>query len=135
MTQYLKTVVTAVIAVSVITSLLPKDGFSKYINLLSSIIILAVLCIPILEFQPQITGFDVQELEIESNTYLQDEFARQLAEKIKAELKAKTNLNFQVEIYATTEEIHEIKIGPFSPEYAKIVADYVGIEEGKVREK
>ena len=54
MTHYLKTIVTVVVGVSAIMVLLPKDGFSKYVNLLSGILVMAVVIMPVFNFEFEI---------------------------------------------------------------------------------
>lgn len=135
MTEYLKTVVTAVVAVSVITTLLPKDGFSKYVNLLASILVMTVVITPIFKTSPEITELDTESLQLEEIDYISAEFRKNLAEKIKSELHSKTNTEFIVEVDATTEEIKSVKISPYSQEYAKIAAQFTGVGEDKVIKK
>ena len=50
MSEYIKTVVKAVIAVGIVTSLFSENKLSKYINLISGIVVMAVLILPVLEF-------------------------------------------------------------------------------------
>lgn len=135
MTEYLKTVVTAVVAVSVITTLLPKDGFSKYVNLLASILVMTVVIAPIFKISPEIAELDTESLQIEKTDYISEEFEKNLAEKIKSELRAKTNTEVTVEVDATYEEIRSVKIFPYSQEYAEITAQFTGVGEDKVIEK
>ncbi len=132
MSDYLKTVVTAVVAVSVITSLIPKDGFSKYINLLASIIVMAVVITPVFKFTPQMAEFNPEELELQHADFVADEFEKNLAEKIKTELYARTGTDFVVEVQATTDEIKSVRISPYSREYAHIVEEFIGVGEDRV---
>ncbi len=132
MSDYLKTVVTAVVAVSVITSLIPKDGFSKYINLLASIIVMAVVITPMFKFTPQMTEFNPEELELQQADFVADEFEKNLAEKIRAELYVRTGTDFVVEVQATTDEIKSVRISPYSREYAHIVEEFIGVGEDRV---
>lgn len=136
MTQYLKTVVTAVVAVSVITTLLPKDGFSKYVNLLASILVMTVVISPVFKWTPEITNADVITMNIESpDYYLETEFQKNLAEKIKHELKNRTGKEFIVEVDATTDEIKTVKISPYNDAYAHIVTEFLSVGKDKVIEK
>ncbi len=132
MSDYLKTVVIAVVAVSVITSLIPKDGFSKYINLLASIIVMAVVVTPVFEFTPKMAELNPEELQLQHSDYVADEFEKKLAEKIKSELYTKTGKNFTVEVEATTDEIKSVRILPYNSEYARIVEEFIGVGEDRV---
>ncbi len=132
MTQYLKTVITAVVSVSVLTTLLPKDGFSKYVNILASILVMTVVIAPVFKLSPELRQLDTEELKIVKTDYVSAEFEKNLEEKIKTEMKSKTNIEFTVEVDATTEEIKSIKIFPYSQEYAKALAQFTGVGEDKV---
>lgn len=135
MTQYLKEVVTSVVVVSVITTILPKDGFSKYVSLIASLLVMAIVITPVFNISSEIIEPDIETLQIENADYVSLEFKKNLAEKIKTELSSKTNKEFLVEVDATYEEIMSIRIFPYNQEYSKIVAEYAGIGEDKVKEK
>lgn len=136
MTQYLKTVVTAVVAVSVITTLLPKDGFSKYVNLLASILVMTVVISPVFKWSPEITNTDIITLDMESaEYYVETEFQINLAEKIKQELQDKTGKEFLVEVDATIDEIKTVKISPYNDVYARIVMEFLSVGKDQVIEK
>lgn len=132
MTHYLKTIVTVVVGVSAIMTLLPKDGFSKYVNLLSGILVMAVVIMPVFNLEFEIEEFDTEAMEYIDTDYVAEEFRKNLAEKIKTELRTKTGIEFFVEVYATTEEIEYIKISPYNEEYAQIAAQFTGVGEDKV---
>ncbi|MBQ3181157.1 MAG: stage III sporulation protein AF, partial [Clostridia bacterium] len=119
MGQYLKTVVSAVLAVGIISVLLPRDSFSKYVNLLAGIIVMAVIISPIMSMRDKKIEFghiDVEELEFNTNSYIMEEYEKELAQNIKEMLKTKTNINFSVSVRAEknddTIEIKEIEISP-----------------------
>jgi stage III sporulation protein AF len=136
MTQYLKTVVTAVVAVSVITTLLPKDGFSKYVNLLTSILVMTIVISPVLKWTPEISNADIITMDIESqDDYVETEFKKNLAEKIKQELRDKTGKEFIVEVDATTEEIKTVKISPYNDVYVRVVTEFLSVGKDKVIEQ
>lgn len=136
MTQYLKTVVTAVVAVSVITNLLPKDGFSKYVNLLASILVITVVITPMFKWSPDITNTDIITMNTESpDYYVETEFQKNLAKKIRQELQDKTGKEFIVEVDATTDEIKTVKISPYNDAYAHIVTEFLSVGKDKVIEK
>lgn len=136
MTQYLKTVVTTVVAVSVITTLLPKDGFSKYVNLLASILVMTIIISPVFKWTPEITNTDIITLDMESaEYYVETEFQKNLAEKIKQELKNKTGKEFIVEVDATTNEIKTVKISPYNDVHASIVMEFLSVGKEQVIEK
>lgn len=143
MGEYLKTVVAAVLAVSMISMLFPKGGFGQFANLLTGIIVLAVIFAPLLNLDkkllPDIDTIDVEELELASNSYLMEEFEKELAEKTAAELKKKTKVDFSVAVRASDEgetvEIHEVELWPYSQEYVNIVSEYLGVGEDRVTQK
>lgn len=132
MREYVKVVISAVIAVGIITSLFSKTVFSKYINLISSIIVMAVLIFPVLKISPQPLEFSATELDVQKNNYLEDEFEKNLEEKIKEQLKVKTTRDIEVKVEASIEDevkIEEIRITPFQEEYAKIIREYLNTGE------
>ena len=142
MGQYLKTVVSAVLAVGIISVLLPRDSFSKYVNLLAGIIVMAVIISPIMSMRDKKIEFghiDVEELEFNTNSYIMEEYEKELAQNIKEMLKTKTNINFSVSVRAEknddTIEIKEIEISPYKPEYTALIRDYLGISEGRITQK
>ncbi len=135
MSEYLKTVVTVVVGVSAIMVFLPKDAFSKYVNLLAGILVMAVIIMPVFNLEFEIEEFDTEILEYSDTDYVAEEFEKNLAEKIKTELRDKTGVEFFVEVWATTDEIKDIKISPYNREYAQIAARFTGVGEDKVMEK
>lgn len=141
MGEYLKTIVSSVVAVSILSAILPKDGFFKYTNLLSGLIVMAIIISPVLKSNDDFlkTDFDVERIEIETNTYLMEEYEKELSENIKNMLKEKTNINFKVLVFAEktndTIEIKEIKISPYATSYSDAVAEYLGIDSRRITEK
>jgi len=142
MVSYIKTVIGAVLAVGAINSIFTNNPFGKYINFLSSVIVMTVLISPILNGGDEIkinTNIDTEILETKSTSYIMDEFENNLSQKIEEEMKRQTGSNFFVAVQAVekenTVEIKEIEISPYSEEYAKAVSEYTGIKEGSVTEK
>lgn len=140
MSEYLKTVVSVVIAVSLLSTILPQNSFGKYGNLLTSIIVMAVLCAPFINTRNNIElDFLPTQLEFSKNSYIMQEFEKELAKKIEGELENTTNLDFSVTVRAEKNEdiieIKEIEISPFSNEYAAIVSEYLGIGEERITQK
>ncbi len=141
MGEYLKTILTAVFCVGLISILYPKDTISKYIGILSGIIVMTVLVLPIINAGNEIDfdALDIEALELNTNSYLMEEFEKELAENIKKKLKDDTGINFSVVVCADKlDEIIEIKnieIAPYSEEYAGIVSEYLGIDRGRVVQK
>lgn len=140
MSEYLKTVVSVVIAVSLLSTILPQNSFGKYGNLLTSIIVMAVLCAPFMDTRNNIElDFLPTQLEFSKNSYIMQEFEKELAKKIEGELENTTNLDFSVTVRAEKNEdiieIKEIEISPFSNEYAAIVSEYLGIGEERITQK
>ncbi len=142
MGEYIKTVVSAVLAVGIISVLLPRGGFSEYVNLLSGIIVMAVIVSPIISVRDkkfELSHIDVEELEFSTNSYIMEEYEKELSKNIKEMLKAKTNIDFSVSVRADKKEdvieIKEIEIAPYSAEYIALICDYSGIDEGRITQK
>lgn len=142
MGEYLKTIVSSVLAVGLISAILPAGGFSKYVNLLSGIIVMAVIVSPIINSQNKGYSFDeidLKTLEINTNSYIMEEYEKELALNIKSMLKDKTNTEFSVTVYADkNEEIVEIKrieISPYTSECSALICNYLGIDEGRITQK
>ena len=139
MGEYLKTVVSAVFAVGIITALLPKDGFSKYVNLLAGIIVMAVIISPILSVRNKSIEFekiDTKSLDFNTNSYIMEEYEKELAKNIENMLTQKTKVGFSVLVFVDKDEdiieIQKIEITPYTKEYALLVSDYIGIDEGRI---
>ena len=131
MSEYLKTVVASVFAVGLISVLFPKDNFGKYTGILAGIIVMSILLLPL---------FNIGEtLEFNTNSYIMDEFEKELSENIKQKLKNDTDIDFSVTVYAEKKdeiiEINQIEIAPYSKEYALIVSEYLGVDEGRIVQK
>ena len=140
MSEYVKTVVSVVIAVSLLSVILPQNSFGKYGNLLTSIIVMAVLCAPFVNTRNNIElDFLPTQLEFSKNSYIMQEFEKELAKKIESELEGKTSLDFSVMVRAEKNEdiieINEIEISPFSNEYARIVSEYTNVGEDRITQK
>lgn len=141
MSQYLKTVITSVLAISTLSVFLPKDSFGKYANLLSGIIVMSILLIPVLNTDDEIflEVPRIEEMETYENRYLMDEFEKELSQRIEKNLCDTTGIQFSVTVYAASDgetlEINEVEMTPFSEEYAAMVAEYLAIEEEKITQK
>lgn len=138
MSEYLKTVITSVFAISTLSVFFPKDSFGKYANLLSGIIVMSILLIPVLNTDDVILQElpGMEEIEVNENRYLMDEFEKELSKRVERKLKDTTGRQFSVTAYASydgeTVEIEGVEIEPFSKEYAAVVSDYLAIEEEKI---
>lgn len=142
MSEYIKTVIITVLSVSVISCLFPKNSFGKFANIIASIIVMAVLLMPVAKLGGGNFNFDTLPEDLPTNSeniYLKSEFEQELAHKLKQELYEKTGKEFSVEIKASvTQEsvsIEKAKIFPYTTEYAEICASYLGIEEDRVVQK
>ena len=143
MGNYLKVVIAMVLAVSLISVIFPKNSFGKYADMLSSIIIMTILASPLLNIGDK-TGINFEILELENlefnkNSYIMGELEKELADRVSVMLKEKTGKNFSVSVKAENQNetiyIEEVEISPFSTEYVYFVAEYLGIEEGKIVQK
>ena len=142
MGEYLKTVVSSVLAVGLISALLPESSFSKYVNILSGVIVMAVIVSPVINSQNQayrLAEIDVKTLELNTKSYIMEEYEKELAQNIKSMLKDKTNTEFSVTVYADkkedTIEIEGIEISPYTSEGNRLICDYLGIDEGRITQK
>ena len=143
MSEYLKTVVIAVVAVSVISVLFSKDSFGKYADLLAGIVVMTVVVAPIFnigkEMETNFDSIDIKQIEPVATSYLMDEFEKELAAKTCEEIKKRTNTEVLVTVYARQTEdtvaINEVEISPYSGECVQIVCEFLGIEEEKVTKK
>lgn len=132
MSDYITTVVKAVISVGIITSLFSENSLSKYINLISRIVVMAVVILPVADLSFEPAELSYTELDIQKNAYLKDEFEKNLAEKIKEKIKLETNQEIEVHVEATTEDevkIEKISIKPYKEEYTKIIKEYLNTGE------
>lgn len=142
MSEYLKTIVITALVVGMVSTLLPKDSFGKYVNLLAGIIVIAVVISPILDMQNKDIDFsriDVYELELSTSSYIMEEYEKELAKKISDFIKEKKNTELSVLVRADKKdniiEIKEIEIAPYNADYAFLISDYLGIDEGRITQK
>lgn len=142
MGEYLKTVVSCVLAVGIITTLLPRGSFSKYANLLSGIIVMAVVISPFISgggIDFEFEDINIEELEINTNSYIMEEYEKELAKNITKMLKEKTDIDFLVTVRAEKSneviEIKEIEITPYTSKYSALISDFLGIDEGRISQK
>lgn len=142
MGEYLKTIVSSVLAVGIISALLPRNEFSKYVNLLSGIIVMTLIVSPIISTGNKNMEFDrldIEKLEFDTNSYIMEEYEKKLSQNIKNMLKEKTDIDFSVTVIADKNdnviEINEIQIAPYSSQYALLISDFLGINEGRISQK
>ena len=142
MGEYLKTIVSSVLAVGTISALLPRNEFSKYVNLLSGIIVMTVIVSPIISVGDKNIEFDrldIEKLEFNTNSYIMEEYEKELSQNIKSMLKEKTDIDFSVAVIADKNddiiEIKEIQIAPYSSQYAVLISEFLGIDEGRISQK
>lgn len=145
MTGYLKMVIAAVICVSLICGVLPKEGAGKYAWFAAGLIIIAIVVSPLFqlagEWNPGLSAVETQELELAGESYLMDEFEKTLAQRVKEKLLDDTGMDFEVTVFGKTDNegnvagIETVEIAPYSAQYARIVADYIGIAQDRVVEQ
>lgn len=142
MSEYLKTIVASVFAVGIISVLFSKDGFGKYVGVLSSIIVITIIASPIINNSQKNLDFealDIEELEFNTNSYIMEEFEKELSEKVSDKLKSATGIEFSVTVYANKVdeivEIEKIEIAPYSKEYVTIVSEYLEVDERRIVQK
>ena len=140
MSEYIKTIILTVLAVSVVSYLLPKNSFGKFGNVIASIIVVTVILMPVKSSEKMFSKkLDTEKLSKLENTYLESQFEEDLDKKLCQELKEKTGKEFSsdVEVSIVGEEISidRISIFPYTKEYAEIASSYLGTEEDKIFQK
>lgn len=145
MADYLKMVIAAVICVSLICGILPREGAGKYAGFAAGLIVIAIVVSPLFKLSGslnlQLSDIETQELSVKGASYLMDEFEKTLSVRIAEKLKTETGRSFQVTVEGKTDETGEITgvarvgLSPYSADFAKIVAEYIDISQDKVVEQ
>lgn len=138
MNEYIRTIINVVIAVGITTSLFSQNSLSKYINLISGIVVMAVIIMPFSDISTELEKISVEELNIPQNTYLKDELEKNLEEKIHEKLKQETSQEVEVEVIVDMEnevKIEKISIKPYKEEYLNIINQYLNTAENEVQTK
>ncbi|HBL81840.1 MAG TPA: hypothetical protein DD391_04470 [Clostridiales bacterium] len=145
MADYLKMVIAAVICVSLVCGILPRDGAGKYAGFAAGLIVIAIVVSPLFKLSGtlnlQLSDIETQELSVKGASYLMDEFEKTLSVRIAEKLKTETGRSFQVTVEGKTDETGEITgvarvgLSPYSADFAKIVAEYIDISQDKVVEQ
>lgn len=138
MNEYIRTIINVVVAVGITTSLFSQNSLSKYINLISGIVVMAVLIMPFSDISTELEKISVEELDIPQNTYLKDELEKNLEEKIHEKLKQETSQEVEVEVIVDMEnevKIEKISIKPYKEEYLNIINQYLNTAENEVQTK
>lgn len=140
MSEYIKTIILTVLAVSVASCLLPKNSFGKFGNVIASIIVVTVLLMPVKSgVKISLKELDIKELSELENTYLKSRLEEDLEKRLCDELKEKTNREFSASVSVSIEGeeifVEKVAIFPYSKEYAAIASSYLGTEEDKIFQK
>lgn len=145
MADYLKMVIAAVICVSLVCGILPREGAGKYAGFAAGLIVIAIVVSPLFKLSDtlnlQLSDIETQELSVKGASYLMDEFEKTLSVRIAEKLKTETGRSFQVTVEGKTDETGEITgvtrvgLSPYSADFAKIVAEYIDISQDKVVEQ
>ena len=145
MADYLKMVIAAVICVSLICGILPREGAGKYAGFAAGLIVIAIVVSPLFKLSGtlnlQLSDIETQELSVKGASYLMDEFEKTLSVRIAEKLKTETGRSFQVTVEGKTDENGEITgvtrvgLSPYSADFAKIVAEYIDVSQDKVVEQ
>ena len=142
MQEYLKTVVASVLAVGIISAIIPQGSFSKYINLLSGVIVMAVIASPFISSSGGgvlIERPEIEYLLTDTNSYIMEEYEKELSLEIKEMLYEKVGTEISVSVRADknedTIEIKEILLSPYTSEHSKLVSEFTGVDEGRIIEK
>lgn len=145
MADYLKMVIAAVICVSLVCGILPREGAGKYAGFAAGLIVIAIVVSPLFKLSGtlnlQLSDIETQKLSVKGASYLMDEFEKTLSVRIAEKLKTETGRSFQVTVEGKTDETGEITgvtrvgLSPYSADFAKIVAEYIDISQDKVVEQ
>ena len=145
MADYLKMVIAAVICVSLVCGILPREGAGKYAGFAAGLIVIAIVGSPLFKLSGtlnlQLSDIETQKLSVKGASYLMDEFEKTLSVRIAEKLKTETGRSFQVTVEGKTDETGEITgvtrvgLSPYSADFAKIVAEYIDISQDKVVEQ
>ena len=138
MNEYIRTIINVVVAVGITTSLFSQNSLSKYINLISGIVVMAVLIMPFSDISTELERISVEELDIPQTTYLKDELEKNLEEKIHEKLKKETSQEVEVDVTVDMEnevKIEKISIKPYKEEYLNIINQYLNTAENEVQTK
>lgn len=145
MADYLKMVIAAVICVSLVCGILPREGAGKYAGFAAGLIVIAIVVSPLFKLSGtlnlQLSDIETQKLSVKGASYLMDEFEKTLSVCIAEKLKTETGRSFQVTVEGKTDETGEITgvarvgLSPYSADFAKIVAEYIDISQDKVVEQ
>ena len=140
MSEYLKTIVSAIMLVSLICSILPKESGGKMVSFSVGLIIILLTVSPTLKFVKsdiyKFSDIKTEELIVKPQGYLMDEFEKNLALKIKENL----NSNTDVTVYGKTDRegnvagVEKVKIYPYKEDVAEKISNLLEIEKAKVVE-
>ena len=140
MSEYLKTIVSAIMLVSLICSILPKESGGKMVSFSVGLIIILLTVSPALKFVKsdiyKFSDIKTEELIIKPKDYIMDEFEKNLALKIKENL----NSNTDVTVYGKTDRegnvagVEKVKIYPYNEDVAEKISNLLEIEKAKVVE-
>ena len=141
MRNYVITLVGAVLSASAICGIFPKEGEGKWVRLAAGLAVACVVFSPLLSIRdvPDI-DFSVQELTVQSNSYLMDTFEQTLAEKIAQHLLTQTREEILVTVLAQTDKegtilgVSEVRLFPYTENCAKLTATLLQIDVSRVVE-
>lgn len=140
MSGYFKTVIAAVMFVSLVGAVLPKENAGKYVAFVSGLIVTAILISPVFKILDSVNfslnDVNTKELKLGEVNYIMEEFEKNLAEKVEQELNDET----KVTVYAKTDKngeitgIEKVEIYPYSESAAQKVSELLDIEKNMVVE-
>lgn len=138
MMEYFKMMIAAVICISLVCGILPKEGAGKYAGFAAGLIIVFIIISPVFKLTSQhddlhLSELETEELNVEGGSYIMDAFENTLALRIQEKLESETDIRFDVAVTGKADAegnvigVELVEIEPFSAQYAQITADYVGI--------
>ena len=141
MRNYVITLVGAVLSASVICGIFPKEGEGTWVRFAAGLAVACVVFTPLLSISsvPDI-DFAVQDLTVQSNSYLMNAFEKTLAEDIAQHLLVQTGKEILVTVLAQTDQegaitgVSEVRIFPYNETYATHVASLLQIDVSRVVE-
>lgn len=143
MNGYLKTVLTALICISLLSGLLPKEGAGKSVLFCARILAVLFILSPLLSLRgmdlEEALSFDTEEVEMLSTDFAAEAFCDTLQERIQEALQRK-GLRAEVTVFAETDEngavvgVSQVNVKPMTEEVRSEIASMLEIEETLVQE-
>ena len=144
MSEYVKTLVYAVVCTGVVFSLLPKEGAEQYARFSAGLMVLWLVLSPVLANgtfpDVSLESVPLKPLITEEHSYVKAAFETELAERIGQEVLGQTGYSCECKVLAETDEtgtvceIKQIEISPYNETIGQTVSKLCGISEERIVE-